>query len=210
MKHVILLGDSIFDNAAYVRAGSDVLTHLRNQMPPGWRATLKAVDGSVVQSVNRQIQDIPQDATHIVISVGGNDALHNAGLLEMRVQSTAQVFGRLAEIVEEFQHQYHKMLKAVSGLGLPTAICTIYFPRFPDPTIQKLTVTALSAFNDVIIREAIMARLPLLDLRLICNRDEDYANPIEPSEEGGSKIAAAVLNLVREHKFENRRTEVFL
>jgi hypothetical protein len=29
-------------------------------------------------------------------------------------------------------------------------------------------------------------------LRLICNRDEDFANPIEPSALGGHKIAAAI------------------
>lgn len=210
MKNIILLGDSIFDNAAYVTGGADVLAHLKEQMPKGWRATLKAVDGSVVRSVDRQIQDIPPDATHTVISAGGNDALRNADLIEMRVQSAAEVFDRLADVVEEFQRQYQEMLRAVMSLGIPTAICTIYFPRFPDRKIQRLAVTALASFNDVIIREAIMAGLPLLDLRSICDKDEDYANPIEPSEEGGRKIAAAVLNLVREHRFETGRTEVFL
>ena len=51
--------------------------------------------------------------------------------------------------------------------------------------------------------------LPLVDLRLICDRDEDYANPIEPSARGGDKIAAAVARLVAEHDFARRRSEVF-
>jgi hypothetical protein len=55
--------------------------------------------------------------------------------------------------------------------------------------------TALSLFNDIITRAAFAHRLPLIDLRLICNEEADYANPIEPSAKGGAKIAAAISRL---------------
>jgi hypothetical protein len=42
MGYVILLGDSVFDNAAYVGGGPDVIAQLREQLPAGWRATLSA------------------------------------------------------------------------------------------------------------------------------------------------------------------------
>ena len=42
MPRVILLGDSIFDNAAYVAGGPDVATQLRAILPPGWDARLNA------------------------------------------------------------------------------------------------------------------------------------------------------------------------
>lgn len=42
MPHVALLGDSIFDNAAYVAGGPDVAWQLRERLPEGWRATLNA------------------------------------------------------------------------------------------------------------------------------------------------------------------------
>jgi hypothetical protein len=35
---------------------------------------------------------------------------------------------------------------------------------------------------------------------LICDRDEDFANPVEPSARGGAKIAQAILGFVRETK----------
>ena len=54
--HVVLLGDSIFDNASYVAGGPDVVTHLRSVLPPGWRATLAAVDGDVTTGVGRQLR----------------------------------------------------------------------------------------------------------------------------------------------------------
>jgi hypothetical protein len=41
-----------------------------------------------------------------------------------------------------------------------------------------------------------VVRCPVIDLRLIFDADEDYANPIEPSAKGGAKIATAILSLV--------------
>ena len=210
MKHIVLLGDSVFDNAAYVGGGLDVATHLRNRTPPDWEVTLKAVDSSVVQDVHQQASDLPPQATHLILSVGGNDALRKAGILGARAQSAAEVLDWLASASEEFQNNYHRLLLAVLALNLHTAVCTIYYPRLPERRVQRLAVTALTVFNDVIIRESFMAGVPLLDLRLICDRDEDYANPIEPSEEGGGKIATAVVRLLRGHEFEKGRTEVFV
>jgi hypothetical protein len=59
MKHVVLLGDSVFDNAAYVGGGPDVVTQLRQRLPPGWRASLLAVDGSVIASIAQQLARLP-------------------------------------------------------------------------------------------------------------------------------------------------------
>ena len=50
--------------------------------------------------------------------------------------------------------------------------------------------------NDCITRAAFARGLSLIDLRLICNEDGDYANPIEPSVQGGAKIARAIAAVV--------------
>ncbi len=91
----------------------------------------------------------------------------------------------------------------------PPAVCTIYDPRFADPTRQRLAVAGLALFNDTITRAAFSHGLPLIDLRLVCNEDADFANPIEPSVQGGGKIAAEIARLVSEHDFARRRPEVF-
>ena len=75
MGHVVLLGDSIFDNERYVPGGPDVVGHLRNELPAGWTATLLAVDGAVVNDVPRQLRKLPANADCLVVSAGGNDAL---------------------------------------------------------------------------------------------------------------------------------------
>ncbi|HKQ52180.1 MAG TPA: GDSL-type esterase/lipase family protein [Pyrinomonadaceae bacterium] len=209
MNTLVLLGDSVFDNAAYVRGGADVTAQLKAMLPTGWAAHLRAVDGSVTSDVARQTRELPAGTSHLIVSVGGNDALGHVGILQERVGSFAEALTRLADISDEFQHDYARMLDGVLSLSLPTAVCTIYYPQLPDASLRRLAVTALTVFNDCILREATLRGLPLLDLRLICDEAEDYANPIEPSVRGGEKIAAAILRLVTEHDFTRRRTELF-
>jgi hypothetical protein len=209
MNHIVLLGDSVFDNKAYVNGGLDVIAHIRRQIPAEWKASLRAVDGSLVENVRMQALGLPGDATHLVISAGGNDAILNAGILQQKVASSAEVLDKLADIAGEFEYRYREMLQGVIGLKKSVAVCTIYYPRIPEPFTQKIAVAALATFNDVIIRHAFLAGVPLIDLRLVCDEDSDYANEIEPSEKGGGKIANAIVRLVSRHDFESRRTEVF-
>jgi hypothetical protein len=82
MKRVVLLGDSVFDNGAYVGTDPDVVHQLRQLLPEGWGADLNARDGAVMADIPAQMRSLPTDATHLVISVGGNDALLQAGVLD--------------------------------------------------------------------------------------------------------------------------------
>ena len=206
--HVVLLGDSIFDNAAYTGGAPDVLDRLRRRLPDGWRATLGAVDGGTTGSVREQLGRLPPDATHLIVSAGGNDALGHIDFLGDPAGSTAEALLGLADIAAAFERGYYAMLADVLARGLPTAICTVYYPRFPDPTLQKVAITALAVFNDCIIRAALAHRLPLLDLRLVCTEEGDYADPIEPSAQGGEKIASAIAGML-EVGFDSERTEAF-
>jgi lysophospholipase L1-like esterase len=209
--HIVLLGDSIFDNGAYVRRGEpDVVRQLRDKLPAGAKATLAAVDGATTAGVARQLERLPADATHLVVSAGGNDALGNIGVLEDSSRSIADALTRLAAIGDGFGRGFRAMLGSVLDRGRPTALCTIYDPRYPDPRLQRLAVTGLALFNDVITRAAFAHGLPVLDLRLICDDDADFANPIEPSARGGDKIAAAIARLVAEHDFGRGRSAVFV
>lgn len=207
--HVVLLGDSILDNGVYVPQREAVIDHLQELKPQGWKTTLLAVDGSTTHDVARQLAQLPKDATHLVVSVGGNDALGYEGFLNQRATSVTEVISELADIADEFQRHYEQMLAAVLQRNLPTVICTIYYPNFPDAMVQRLTVTASVIFNDVILRAAFVAGLPVMDLRLICNEASDYANPIEPSSAGGRKIARSIVNVLTCHDFTRRRSEIF-
>lgn len=202
MNHVALLGDSIFDNRVYVAPAPDVREQLRSQLGTDWTVSLVAVDGHVTNDVrDRQIARVPDGASHIVISVGGNDALGRASILNESARSVAEAVGRLAEAQARFARSYGEMVDAVLTLDLPTAVCTIYDANYPEPQ-RRLVVSALSLFNDAITRVAFARGLDVIDLRLICNDPADYANPIEPSARGGEKIARAIADLVRSGRAE--------
>ena len=61
MKHLILFGDSVFDNAVYVELGQKVVsTHLKNKLEPLWWTTeLRAVDGHVAGHIEEQVLQRP-------------------------------------------------------------------------------------------------------------------------------------------------------
>lgn len=65
MNHVVLLGDSIFDNARYVPGRPPVIEQVRRSVPAGWKATLLAVDGHTAEDVASQLPRVPADATHL-------------------------------------------------------------------------------------------------------------------------------------------------
>ena len=195
MNHIVLLGDSVFDNAAYVAGGPDVVRQLRGILPSGWRASLNALDGAVIADIAGQLRNLPADASHLVISAGGNDALGEAHLLDQGVRSMAEALELLSSVRERFRAVYAAMLDEVMKRRLPTAVCTIYEPRFPEPPQRRLAATALTALNDAITREAFARGLDCIDLRVLCNQEADFANPIEPSVHGGAKIARAILAL---------------
>ena len=189
--HLALLGDSIFDNSSYTRGEPDVVTHLRLMLPALWRASLLAVDGSVSADLEEQLQRLPDDVTHLVISVGGNDALRYSDLLNRPVLSTLDALRLFRDRVERFEADYRKAIGAALALSRPTTTCTIYNGNLPASQAPTARI-ALSMFNDVILRVGFERHLPMIDLRLVCNEPSDYANPIEPSSRGGRKIAAAI------------------
>mgnify|MGYP003428887161 FL=1 len=111
MKHIILLGDSIFDNATYV-ANTPVIEQVQNILPDGDRATLLAVDGSKIREVIQQLDRLPDDATHLFISVGGNDAIKYGSMLS-EIGSSLELFDRIASMKVDFQQDYKHMLAFV-------------------------------------------------------------------------------------------------
>lgn len=191
-EHVVLLGDSIFDNASYTQGLPDVVAHLRAALPKGSTATLLAIDGSTTDDLEDQLKGLPADATHAVVSVGGNNALLNADLLDLPVQSTREALHLFAERIGRFERDYRAAITAVTGRISNVTVCTIYNGNLPADQALAARM-ALMMFNDVIVRVAFELRLPLVDLRLVCSEPSDYANPIEPSGRGGAKIARAIV-----------------
>jgi hypothetical protein len=211
MKHVFLLGDSIFDNAPYVAKGCEVQTQLQALLGDGHRVILLARDGDVLADMNSQVSRLPASlaaSTRLMVSCGGNNVLGLVGFMQSSVRTVLEAAELLASWQAEFRFEYRRMLDRVLARGLPVAVSTIYDGV---PGLSPGLRTALAVFNDVILREAALRRLSLLDLRLVCDESGDYspASPIEPSEQGGRKIAAAIADLLRSQDSPAPRTVMF-
>jgi len=245
--HIVLAGDSIFDNGIYVPDGPALVEVLRGALGSSGKATLLAVDGSISVMVPPQFKDIPKDADRLFISSGGNDALAcrfvidtpAAGVpdarkdepsdavpleelslaslgaaflrnvlgfgrfreaLRSRLEAIAadpDVLARVAALQAEFRALYQGLLDAAARTGLPTCVCTIYDKV---PGLPPRHRAALAAFNDVILSEAAVRGLQVIDLRNVCTEPGDYAesSPIEPSLAGSRKIVERILRAARD------------
>ena len=226
MKHIILAGDSVFDNRSYVKEGEpDVRDQLADLLDDDNKVTLIAVDGDMNNDVTKQLDNIPKDATHLFISIGGNDALMHINAFTETVTTIGEALDFFNEKVQEFERDYIKMLTNVIKYGLKTTLCTIYNPCFdhdnmdrisymfpPNSNFKKLqrrSTTALPLFNNIIFQEAFNFGLPLMDLRLIFNDKADYSNPIEPSVVGGIKVARIIKEISNNHDFSMKNSVVY-
>lgn len=212
-EHIVLLGDSIFDNHAYVEPNElAVIDQVREFLPHESQATLLAVDGAGISDVTSQLANVPRDATHLIVSVGGNDALGYSSILGRRVHAAHEVFDELAAVHQDFRSAYRRMLGEILRTRLPIATCTIY-DQVPmaDQALRRHIAIALTPFNDAILRESAAAKLPVLDLRAVCVSERHYSpvSPIEPSAVGGAKISEAIVRLVETHDFRAPRCVIY-
>jgi hypothetical protein len=209
MAHLVLLGDSIFDNARYVPDRPPVVEQVRRSLPPAWQVSLLAVDGHTTEDVPRQLAELPPDATHLVVSAGGNDALAESTILNEVACTVGEALALLEEVRTRFRRVYRAMLQALLDVGKPTAVCTVYDSV---PGLGPAEQAALGGFNEIIFREAFAAGLPVLDLRLVCGLASDYSplSPIEPSVTGGAKIARVIAEVATRHDFSQRRSVIYV
>jgi lysophospholipase L1-like esterase len=193
-KRIVLIGDSIIDNGAYVRPGEpDVAKQLQALLVQN-TVVKRALDGAVcIDVLNSQISDLEPD-DRIILSVGGNDALRHIDLLEAEIATTAKdLLVRLWTIREEFRRTYASLLDRLKQR--PVLVLTVYNPCFDGHgmgvTYQQAAESAVAIFDDVIQQEAHRRSFDILELRTLFSEQTDYANPIEPSAIGGAKLAKA-------------------
>lgn len=195
MPTLLLFGDSVIDNGAYLPPGApDVAAQVQAALAD-WTVIAKAVDGDVSTDVVAQADTFAGRADAAFLSVGGNDAL---GALDLLVDPAPLTFAQVMEIVhpvrEDFRSKYRAALGAVLKRTARLLVATIYNPAFEmdEAALQIPAEAALSAYNDVIQQEALARGCGVLELRTLFSEPADYANPIEPSAAGGAKITQRV------------------
>ena len=216
MNRIYLLGDSIIDNAPYVKKNEkDVVSHLISMYKEDPKVNInnRAVDGHTMRDLlDTQLSDEGlNEATHIVMSIGGNDLLQNISFLQMTSKlsevmdkdarigkwgskelnpSRNKVFEETYfEIIKPMQQEYESIVANLSNYRAKLLLCTVYEGDLVDSDefsdVIYSSKTMLSIFNDLVYRTAQKYDGEVLELRDIFISSEDYANPIEPSHIGG-------------------------
>ena len=198
-NHLTLLGDSIIDNNPYVhRTGLPVEKHLK-KMLPDWSIEKRAIDGSVIEDViNLQLGNLKKDSP-VALSAGGNNLLKSFGIVQDDAKMTFnQIMKTLKPVIEKFENDYENLLNKIQS---PALVFTIYNPAFHhyDETefmspYQEACEVTVNIFNDIIQRLILKKGFEVLELRALFTEKNDYANSIEPSHQGGEKIAKFITN----------------
>ena len=203
VKAIHLHGDSIFDNVSYVDSGNDecsVIEHLNDLIVPPTKAILYAVDGDTTRGTKDILGKMNafSDDTYAVLSCGGNDALQASPILMVPANSVYDALSTMNPIVNEFGKNYESLLWELTNTYQKknVRVCTVYNQIPIDGhSITEEVLLALRMFNDVITELANQYGIELIDLRNICDEYADYSpmSPIEPSHQGGEKIAKAIV-----------------
>ena len=222
-KKILLLGDSIIDNKSYVLSNElDVTEHLKVLCLDDINTKVEnhAVDGDTMYDLEKDQLGLNKlsDASHIIVSIGGNDLLQNISFLQTtselsKVMGKGAMIGKWGvkelnpsrnkvfeetyfEIIEPFKKQYETIVANLSNHRANLLLCTVYEGDLVDSDefsdVNNSSKTMVSIFNDIVYRTANKYGADVLELRDIFVRSEDYANPIEPSHIGGGKLAKAI------------------
>ena len=103
-KHIILVGDSIFDNGIYVNLDEpNVTEQVQKLLEDEDQVSLLAVDGDITVDISQQLEKLPEDATHLFISIGGNDALEFLQAFSNPTANLGEGFYQFYGIRQEFE-----------------------------------------------------------------------------------------------------------
>jgi hypothetical protein len=152
---------------------------------------------------------IPLDATHIGICIDGGWAIEASGLLRGSAQSVSGALETLTAAADQFEEVFARLIESAREAGLPTIVCTLVPARHEAPAKRRVAATALAIFNDRIIRQAVAAKLSIVDLRFVCDEDGDYASETLLSRAGVRKVANVARSALYEVSREPGRTRVY-
>jgi hypothetical protein len=203
IRHLVLLGDALQNIQLGEGHPEDALVP-RPRNP--WKLTVLQAPEVLRKS---HVRAIPAQASHIGICIDGGWAIETSGLLQGDAQSVRGTLDALASAADEFERILACLIAAAKETGLPTIICTLVPARYVDPVQERAAATALAIFNDRILRRAFAERLSIVELRLVCDEDSDYASETLLSHAGVRKVANVARSALYEISREPGRTRVY-
>ena len=180
---VVLIGDSMLNNSAYVSANQSVPDLLSKKLV-GNTVYNFAKDGATINDCYAQLDKISTElnnsSTSIVVSCGGNNILGSRSL-------------KTANINNLF-NQYSELLKSIKT-RVPNA--SIYVLNLYTPTNSHYVSyhEAIDQWNQLLEDNKSSLQYKIINTSSLLVTDEDFTYNIEPSEKGGKKIVEAIFAL---------------
>jgi len=176
--YVVLMGDSVLNNANYVSSGKAVADVLKTKIS---KVLNVSKDGATINDLYVQLDKIPNELnksdTYIFISAGGND------ILNKRSELTTTEIIRLFNTYMDFL----KALRAKLG-SVKINIMNLYLPANPRYESYR---SSIDQWNKLIDQNSskIGEMYNVVDLHSLLTKPEDFVYDIEPSESASEKIA---------------------
>lgn len=188
-KTYILLGDSILQNDIYVSDGQSITDFLLERKNKAVYSFAK--DHSKVVDIFGQISNIPIELnspdTYIFLSGGGNDILFRY------VEQSQKEDDNYDDLHFIFKN-YVKVVKSIQA-RLPEAKMILLDIYYPNNDTYKQYHSIIEKWNKMVYDFAHNSEnnvYDIIEISKILTQQSDFSNEIEPSENGGEKIATSI------------------
>ena len=176
---LILMGDSILNNANYVPEGTSVYAFLKQKVS---NVINVAKDGATINDLYTQLDKIPielnNSQTYIFISAGGNNILSNS-TTKLNKDQIIQLFNTYIDFLKALRAKLSNVNINILNLYLPT-----------NPRYQSYK-SSVDQWNQLLkeYSNKIGETYNILDLHTLLTSPEDFIYDIEPSKTASHKIA---------------------
>lgn len=179
---IVLIGDSMLNNSAYVLANQSVPDLLSKKLV-GNTVYNFAKDGATINDCYAQLDKISTELnnsrTSIVVSCGGNNILSSRSLKPADMNN---LFNEYSELLKSIKTRVPNASLYVINLYTPTNSHYVSYHKAIDQWNQLLEDNKSSLQYKIINTSSLLVT------------DEDFTYNIEPSEKGGKKIVEAIVN----------------
>jgi hypothetical protein len=182
--NIVLIGDSILNNSAYVSADQSVPDILSKKMNENIIYNF-AKDGSTINDCYAQLEKISlqldNSKTSIFLSCGGNNILNSRDN-----KAIANLFAKYKDLIASIKTRVPNASLYVLNLYYPTDGHYVSYRKAIEQWNGLLQSNSSSSDQ----------KYNLIDLSSLLVLEEDFVYGIEPSFKGGQKIVDAISNSV--------------
>lgn len=185
---IVLLGDSILDNSSYVFPKKSIANIIeeRNQ----GKTYCYAKDGATLSDVHKQIEFIPKEIkAYIFLSVGGNNILNH-------YEHCADCFmdNNSDDFLNSTFDIYKDLVKSIS-IRCPNNKLYLLDIYYPNDEKYKIYYNIVSKWNQMLYTFALNNNnvSGVLQISNELTTEDDFVSNIEPSLQGGYKIAEKIM-----------------